>query len=77
MHLKRARQSWWTRVRWHWVVVHRSPDGKLWSNDPLESRVKPISPSEFGSRFEIIVDANTGKPITPDKASSYKNKLEC
>ncbi len=58
---------------WHWVVVHRSPDGKLWSNDPLESRVKPISPSEFGSRFEIIVDANTGKPITPDKASSYKN----
>jgi hypothetical protein len=58
---------------WHWVLVHRSPEGKLWSNDPLEGRVKPISPSEFVSRFEIIVDANTGKPITPDKASSYKN----
>lgn len=58
---------------WHWVLVHRSPEGRLWSNDPLESRVKPISPSEFESRFEIIVDANAGKPITPDKASSYKN----
>jgi len=58
---------------WHWVLVHRSPQGKLWSNDPLEGGVKPISPSEFESRFEIIVDANTGKPITPDKASSYKN----
>jgi hypothetical protein len=58
---------------WHWVLVHRSPEGKLWSNDPLEGRVKPISPSEFVGRFEIIVDANTSKPITPDKASSYKN----
>lgn len=57
---------------WHWVLVHRSPEGKLWSNDPLEGRVKSISPSEFESRFEIIVDANTGKPITPDNASSYK-----
>lgn len=60
---------------WHWVLVHKSPQGKLWSNDPLEGRVKPISPREFESRFEIIVDANTGKPITPDKANSYK-KLE-
>jgi len=58
---------------WHWVLVHRSPQGKLWSNDPLEGGVKPISPSEFESRFEIIVDASTDKPITPDKASSYKN----
>jgi hypothetical protein len=57
---------------WHWVLVHRSPEGKLWSNDPLEGRVIPISPTEFVGRFEIIVDANTGKPITPDKASSYK-----
>lgn len=57
---------------WHWVLVHRSPQGTLWSNDPLEGGVKPISPSKFESRFEIIVDANTGQPITPDMASSYK-----
>jgi hypothetical protein len=57
---------------WHWVLVHRSPEGKLWSNDPLEGRVKPISPDEFESRFEIIVDAKTDKPITSDKARSYK-----
>lgn len=57
---------------WHWVLVHRAPQGTLWSNDPLEGSVKPISPSEFKSRFELIVDANTGKPITPDKAGSYK-----
>lgn len=57
---------------WHWVLVHRSPKGNLWSNDPLESDVKPISPSSFESRFEIIVDSTTGKAITPDKASSYK-----
>jgi hypothetical protein len=58
---------------WHWVLVHRSPQGELWQNDPLPSGgVKRISTREFGSRFEIIVDANTGKPITPDRASSYK-----
>jgi hypothetical protein len=58
---------------WHWVLVHRSPQGELWQNDPLPSGgVKRIKTSEFGSRFEIIVDANTGKPITPDQASNYK-----
>jgi hypothetical protein len=58
----------------HWVLVHRSPQGKLWQNDPLPDTggVKRIKTSGFGSRFEIIVDANTGKPITPDQASSYK-----
>lgn len=57
---------------WHWVLVHRSPHGKLWSNDPLEGSVNPISPTRFESRFEIIVDANTDKPITPEHARNYK-----
>jgi hypothetical protein len=58
---------------WHWVLVHRSPEGQLWQNDPLPSGgVKRISPSDLGSRFEIIVDAKTDKPITPDQAANYK-----
>ena len=68
---------------WHWVMVRMSPLGKrsplgrdseFWKNDPLPNeRIKRISPSELGSRFELIVDANTGKPITPNKAGAYKN----
>ena len=58
---------------WHWVLVHRSPDGNLWQNDPLPSGgVSRISLSELGSRFEIIVDAKTDKPITPDQAGNYR-----
>jgi hypothetical protein len=59
---------------WHWVMVRRSPLGELWANDPLpDRRVRKISPRDFAGRFELIVDANTGKPITPDKAGAYKN----
>jgi hypothetical protein len=60
---------------WHWVMVQRSPQGNLWSNDPLSAGsagVKRISEAELGSRFEIIVDATTGKPITSDQARSYR-----
>jgi hypothetical protein len=57
---------------WHWVLVQKSPRGQLWANDPLSgSGIKKISPSELGSRFELIVDAPTGDPITPYKAGAY------
>jgi hypothetical protein len=60
---------------WHWVMVSRSPQGNLWKNDPLQaggSGVQQISANELGSRFEIIVDAATGKPITPADAASHE-----
>ena len=60
---------------WHWVVVHKSPQGQLWANDPLEqgaSGIKRISPGELGIRFEVIVDATTGTPIVPAQAHSYE-----
>jgi hypothetical protein len=64
---------------WHWVMVHRSPrktertgQGQLWANDPLSgSGIREISSSALGSRFELIVDAKTGDPITPYKAGAY------
>ena len=57
---------------WHWVMVHRSPRGQLWANDPLSgSGIRKISSSALGSRFELIVDATTGDPITPYKAGAY------
>ena len=59
---------------WHWVLVQRSPRWQLWANDPLSgSGVRKISASELGSRFELIVDAKTGEPITPNKAAAYQN----
>ncbi|MGH8535275.1 MAG: hypothetical protein ACREXM_02145 [Gammaproteobacteria bacterium] len=58
---------------WHWVLIQRSPRGQLWANDPLSgSGVRRISSSELASRFELIVDAKTGGPITPDKAGAYQ-----
>jgi hypothetical protein len=57
---------------WHWVMVHRSPRGQLWANDPLSgSGIRKISSRALGSRFELIVDAKTGDPITPYKAGPY------
>jgi hypothetical protein len=57
---------------WHWVLVQRSPRGQLWANDPLSgSGIRKISSNELGSRFELIVDAKTGDPITPYKAGAY------
>jgi hypothetical protein len=60
---------------WHWVLVQRSPLGHLWANDPLLGigvrKIRKISSSELGSRFELIVDAKTGDPITPYKAGAY------
>jgi hypothetical protein len=58
---------------WHWVLVQKSPQGQLWANDPLTgSGVRKISSNELGSRFELIVDAKTGNPITPSKAEVYQ-----
>jgi hypothetical protein len=58
---------------WHWVLVQRSPRGQLWANDPLPYRgVRRISANDLGSRFELIVDATTGEPITPNKAGTYQ-----
>jgi hypothetical protein len=58
---------------WHWVLVQRSPRGQLWANDPLSgSGVRKTSASELGSRFELIVDASTGDPITLEKADAHK-----
>jgi hypothetical protein len=59
---------------WHWVMVQRSPRGQLWENDPLSgSGIRKISSNELGgSRFELIVDAKTGSPITPNKAVAYQ-----
>ena len=68
---------------WHWVLVHQSPRGGLWANDPLDGpevydmkvkRGKVSNPADFelGSRFELIVDATTDVTITPDKAKDYK-----
>jgi hypothetical protein len=58
---------------WHWVMVHRSPRGQLWANDPLAGRgIRKISLSELGSRFELIVDATTGDPVTPSEAGTDK-----
>jgi hypothetical protein len=58
---------------WHWVLVQRSPRGQLWANDPLSgSGVRKIASSELGSRFELIVDAKTGGPITPNQAGAYQ-----
>jgi hypothetical protein len=52
---------------WHWVMVHRSPRGQLWANDPLSgSGIRKVSSSALGFRFELIVDAKTGDPITPN-----------
>jgi hypothetical protein len=62
---------------WHWVLVSRSPRGQQWKNDPLYSGgegVQRISAGDLGSRFEIIVDASTGKPITPASAANYEKK---
>lgn len=57
---------------WHWVLVQRSPRGQLWANDPLSGYgMRKISSSELGSRFELIVDAKTGLPISPNKAGAY------
>jgi predicted small secreted protein len=59
---------------WHWVLVQKSPRGQLWANDPLlGSGIRKISSSELGSRFEIIIDAKTGEPITLNKAPEYQN----
>lgn len=59
----------------HWVLVQRSPRGQLWANDPLSGsgirKIRKIASSELGSRFELIVDAKTGDPITPYKAGAY------
>jgi hypothetical protein len=38
----------------------------------MNGGVKTISSSELGSRFELIVDAKTKHPITPNKAGEYK-----
>ena len=58
---------------WHWVLVQISPRGQLWASDPLSgSSVRKISSSELGSRFELIVDATTGDPITPTKAAAHQ-----
>ena len=58
---------------WHWVLVQRSPRGQLWANDPLPGYgVRKISSNELGARFELIVDATTGDPITRNKAGAYK-----
>jgi hypothetical protein len=57
---------------WHWVLVHRSPLGQLWANDPLSgSGIRKLPVSEMGSRFELIVDATTGEPITPGKVAAH------
>ncbi|MBD9356763.1 hypothetical protein [Methylomonas albis] len=59
---------------WHWVLVQRSPRGQLWANDPLSGYgVRKIALSALGSRFELIVDAKTGAPITPGQAATYQN----
>lgn len=57
----------------HWVLVQRSPRGELWANDPDRIwGIRKISWSELGFRFELIVDAKTGEPITPNKAAAYQ-----
>jgi hypothetical protein len=57
---------------WHWVTVHRSPRGQLWANDPLAGRgTRKITLGEIGSRFELIVDATTGKPVTLAEARAH------
>lgn len=62
---------------WHWVMVSKSPRGRLWKNDPLSGGdgVQPISANELGARFEIIVDKATGKSITSAQASSYERRM--
>jgi len=58
---------------WHWVLVQRSPRGQLWTNDPLSGNgVRKISSNELGSRFELIVDAKTYGPITPNNAREHQ-----
>lgn len=60
---------------WHWVMVSRSPRGNLWQNDPLQAGgagVQRISADELGSRFEVIVDSTTGRPITPADTASHE-----
>jgi hypothetical protein len=58
---------------WHWVLVQKSPLGNLWANDPLLGYgVRKILASELGSRFELVVDAKTFAPITPNNADIYK-----
>ena len=58
---------------WHWVVLHRSPFGHLWANDPLRGNgVRRIGTDELGSRFELIVEASSGKAITPAEAKDFK-----
>jgi len=58
---------------WHWVLVQKSPRGQLWANDPLSGNgAKKISSNELGSRFELIVDAKTDDPITPNNAREHQ-----
>jgi len=58
---------------WHWVVVHQSPLGHLWANDPLRGNgIRRITKNDLGSRFELIVDAATGEPITRRQANNFK-----
>jgi hypothetical protein len=58
---------------WHWVLVQQSPRGRLWASDPLSgSGVRAISASELGSRYELIVDAATGKVIAPGQAAAHR-----
>jgi hypothetical protein len=58
---------------WHWVVVHQSPLGHLWANDPLRGNgIRRITKNDLGSRFELIVDASSGDAITPSQAKNFK-----
>jgi RHS repeat-associated protein len=58
---------------YHWVLLSRSPQGDLWANDPLIGYgVRQISTDELSGAFEIVVDATTGKPITPAQARGHE-----
>ena len=64
---------WATATGWHWVLVQRSPKGLVWASDPLRgSGVRRISSADLGSRYELIVDAQSNKPITAATADTYK-----
>lgn len=57
---------------WHWIMVRRSPRGQLWASDPLSSgEIRTIKRSALGNRFELIVEATTGVPITPTTAPRF------
>lgn len=58
---------------WHWVLLQRSPRGQLWANDPLGgSGIRRTTAGDLGTRFELIVDAQSNQGITVGTVSKYQ-----